>query len=158
MYSGMTIPGSSKPRIRQELKRLFGIHTGSIYPETVNLVEEMKEKSAHLNMKEFSMENELNYVLKQLEQELSYYLNYAIGLRRNEEANMDAVMIGIEKIVNSYRRGFIDLRYHPPEDKEFDRAVIEQAIERYTAIIQDFSKRIEQYDLGPFLGEKLQKI
>ena len=71
----------------------------------------MKEKSAHLNMKEFNMENELSYVLKQLEQELSYYLSYAIGLRRNGAANMDAVMIAIEKIVNSCRRGLIDLYY-----------------------------------------------
>lgn len=158
MYSGMTIPGGSKPLIRRELKQLFGIHTGSIYPETVNLVEEMKEKSAHLNMKEFSMENELSYVLKQLEQELSYYLSYAIDLRRNEAANMDAVMIAIEKIVSSYRRGLIDLYYSPLKVEKSDCDVLEQAVKKYADIVQDFSRRVEQYDLGSFSGEALQKI
>lgn len=159
LYSGMTIPGASKPLIRRELKQLFGIHTGSIYPETVNLVEEMKEKSSHLNMKEFSMRNELNDVLKQLERELSYYLSYAVDLRHSGTANMDAVMIAIEKTVSSYRRGFMDL-YHKVDHtvEESDRKVLEQAVKQYADIVQDFSRMAEQYDLGPFSGEALQKI
>lgn len=155
LYSGMTIPGASKPLIRRELKQLFGIHTGSIYPETVNLVEEMKEKSSHLNMRKFSMENELNDVLKQLERELSYYLSYAVDLRHSGTANMDAVMIAIEKTVSSYRRGFMDL-YHAVEGS--DRDILEQAVKQYADIVQDFSRMAEQYDLGPFSGEALQKI
>lgn len=155
LYSGMTIPGASKPLIRRELKQLFGIHTGSIYPETVNLVEEMKEKSSHLNMRKFSMENELNDVLKQLERELSYYLSYVVDLRHSGTANMDAVMIAIEKTVSSYRRGFMDL-YHAVEGS--DRDILEQAVKQYADIVQDFSRMAEQYDLGPFSGEALQKI
>ena len=158
MYSGMTIPGSSKPRIRQELKRLFGIHTGSIYPETVNLVEEMKEKSAHLNMKKLSMENELNYALNQLEQELSYYLAYAIDLLREGETGMDMVMLRIEKMVNSYRRGLIDLCHNSQKAENFDHNALERAVTRYADIVRDFSEKIERYGLGPFSGEKLEKI
>lgn len=158
MYSGMTIPGGSKARIRRELKLLFGIHTGSIYPETVNLVEEMKEKSAHLNMERFSMENELNHVLKQLKRELSYYLNYAVHLRLDKAANMDAVMMNIEKMINSYRRGFLDLLQNPSKAEGFDHAALERAAEKYTSMIRDFSSRVEQYELGPFSGEELQKL
>lgn len=157
-YSGMTIPGGSKPRIRQELKQLFGIHTGSIYPETVNLVEEMKEKSAHLNMKKLSMENELNYALNQLEQELSYYLAYAIDLLREGETGMDMVMLRIEKMVNSYRRGLIDLCHNSQKAENFDHNVLERAVTRYADIVRDFSEKIERYGLGPFSGEKLEKI
>lgn len=157
-YSGMTIPGGSKPRIRQELKQLFGIHTGSIYPETVNLVEEMKEKSAHLNMKKLSMENELNYALNQLEQELSYYLAYAIDLLREGETGMDMVMLRIEKMVNSYRRGLIDLCHNSQKAENFDHNALERAVTRYADIVRDFSEKIERYGLGPFSGEKLEKI
>ena len=157
-YSGMTIPGGSKPRIRQELKQLFGIHTGSIYPETVNLVEEMKEKSAHLNMKKLSMENELNYALNQLEQELSYYLAYAIDLLREGETGMDMVMLRIEKMVNSYRRGLIDLCHNSQKVENFDHNALERAVTRYADIVRDFSEKIERYGLGPFSGEKLEKI
>lgn len=149
-YSGMTIPGGSKPRIRQELKQLFGIHTGSIYPETVNLVEEMKEKSAHLNMKKLSMENELNYALNQLEQELSYYLAYAIDLLREGETGMDMVMLRIEKMVNSYRRGLIDLCHNSQKAENFDHNALERAVTRYADIVRDFSEKIERYGLGPF--------
>jgi len=158
IYSGMTIPGGSKPKIRRELKQLFGIHTGSIYPETVNLVEEMKEKSAHMNMEKFSMENELNYVLKQLERELSYYLNYAVCLHRDNATNMDAVMIDIEKMINSYRRGFLDLYQNPSRAEGFDQAALKRAAEKYTNLIRDFSNKVEQYELGPFSGEELQRI
>lgn len=157
-YSGMTIPGGSKPQIRQELKQLFGIHTGSIYPETVNLVEEMKEKSAHLNMKKLSMENELNYALNQLEQELSYYLAYAIDLLREGETGMDMVMLRIEKMVNSYRRGLIDLCHNSQKAENFDHNALERAVTRYADIVRDFSEKIERYGLGPFSGEKLEKI
>ena len=158
MYSGMTIPGEKKAHIRRELKQLFGIHTGSIYPETVNLVGEMKEKSAHLNTEKFSMENELNYVLKQLEQELSHCLNYAVRIQRSKVSNLEVIMMDIEKLINSYRRGILDLYQNPSKAESFDRAALERTAEKFTSMIQDFSSRVEQYGLGPFSGGELQKI
>ena len=118
----------------------------------------MKEKSAHLNMKKLSMENELNYALNQLEQELSYYLAYAIDLLREGETGMDMVMLRIEKMVNSYRRGLIDLCHNSQKAENFDHNALERAVTRYADIVRDFSEKIERYGLGPFSGEKLEKI
>ncbi|MEY8389494.1 FRG domain-containing protein [Oscillospiraceae bacterium 38-13] len=159
MYCGITISGGQKPQIRRELKQLFGIHTGSIYPETVNLVEEMKGKSRFLNTESFSMGNELNYVLKQLEKELDYYLDYAVSQSRAGAPNMEIIMIHIEKIVNSYRRGLIKLHYNTPADAaQEDRAVLERAKKQYCQLVKTFSESVEEYKIGPFSGEQLQEL
>lgn len=162
MYCGMTIPGSSKPKIRQELKQMFGIHTGSIYPETVNLVEEMKEKSFRLNTECFSMENELDYVLKQLEKELDYYLSYSVGQHRAGAPNMEIIMIYIEKIVDSYRKGLLMLRRSLPEnpqsqEEKRDAVALERAGKKYRRLVKQFAQALEEYGVEPFSGEKLQE-
>lgn len=158
MYRGMTIPASSKVQIRRELKQLFGIHTGSIYPETVNLVSEMKEKSFRLNTECFSMENELNYVLKQFEKELDYYLSYSIDQRRADASNMEIIMIYIEKIIDSYRKGLLMLRqslYKDKDAEEKDMAALERAAKKYKRLVKQFAEAIEEYGVGAFSEETL---
>lgn len=160
MYCGMTIPGSSKPKIRQELKQLFGIHTGSIYPETVNLVSEMKEKSFRLNTKCFSMENELKYVLKQFEKELDYYLRYSVSQYRAGAPNMEVIMIYIEKLVDSYRKGLLMLcqSQEQGEVEEKDAAVLKWAMRKYRQLVRQFSEALEEQGIGSFSGETLQEL
>ena len=58
MTYGIRIPKEAKPLIRKELKEFFGIHTGSIYPEIVNLVDEISNKSRKLNTEKFCCGNE----------------------------------------------------------------------------------------------------
>ena len=53
----------SKKVIREELNRFFGIHTGFVYPEGTNCVNEIINKSKKLNAKKFTFENEI-YLLK----------------------------------------------------------------------------------------------
>ena len=45
-YKEIIIDKDAKKIIREDLKRLFGIHTGSIYPEANNLVKEIKRKTS----------------------------------------------------------------------------------------------------------------
>lgn len=156
MYCGMTIPGSSKAKIRKELKQLFGIHTGSIYPETVNLVDEMKEKSFRLNTESFSIESELKYVLKQFEKELDYYLNYSVSQSRAKAPNMEIILLYIEKIIDSYRKGLLMLRQSLSEKKDLEE--LERAAKKYRRLVKQFSESLEEYEVGPFSGETLQKL
>lgn len=162
MFSGLTIPKESKPRIRRELKQLFGIHTGSIYPEIVNLVGEMKEKSGRLNTEKFTLKTELEAAMDQLERELSYCLSYAVRLQRGGQTELEDVMIDIEKLISGYRRGLLDLRRSPflpgPDQEKEIHAALNRAEERYIALVRDFARRAEQYGLSPFSGEALQKI
>ncbi|WP_455804690.1 FRG domain-containing protein [Clostridium butyricum] len=71
-YEKIEIPAECKSNIRKQLKNLFGIYTGSIYPEPTNLVNEISRKSCQINNNNFTYENELDLVLHNLENQLEY--------------------------------------------------------------------------------------
>lgn len=88
MTYGIKIPKASKPLIRRELEQLFGIHTGTIYPEIVNLVEDISEKSRKLNTEDFCCYHELRYAVRMLEKELDYYFGYILDCKRDHEQKL----------------------------------------------------------------------
>ncbi len=65
-YRKILIPSTSKKLLRRELKTLFGLHTGFIYPEPTNLVTDISNKSYNIDNSEFNLENELNLILNNL--------------------------------------------------------------------------------------------
>lgn len=73
--SKIIIDGQSKKSIQDELKNLFGIDTGSMYPQTDNLVHEMVTRSKNINNLDFCIENELEILLFNLESEIDYYIS-----------------------------------------------------------------------------------
>lgn len=156
LYSGMIIPGSSKADIRRELKLLFGIHTGSVYPETVNLVEDLKEKSGRLNTEPFSLQSELDHVLRQLEKELDYYLDYAVSLRRANAPGQETALLYIEKIIDSYRKGLLSLHRDPPKDAAGD--CLDRAAGEYSRLVRQFARELEAYGAGPLAAERLLEL
>ncbi len=156
MYCGIRIPKKAKPLIRQELNVLFGIHTGSIYPEIINLVKELSGKSRRLNTDEFTCRNELRYALKQLEKELVYYLDYAVEQKKSD--HIDQVLIHIERRVSHYRTGILEfMDYNGKlETPVLSRQDMEEILEQYNQYIQKFSDAIEEYHIGVFSCEALQ--
>ena len=159
--------------IRRELKQLFGIHTGSIYPEIINLVGELSSKSKKLNTEEFSCKNELLYAWRQMEKELDYYLDYAMGLKKNktntnrrgnEEAVPVQVLMHIEHVIDSYRKGFLEFsrdwqegQRHGQESQTggLRREDLREVIEKYNQSVREFSQNMEQYGIGEISGELL---
>lgn len=158
MCYGLRIDGKAKPQIRQELKRLFGIHTGSVYPEIINLVEDLSSKSKRLNTHEFSCSNEMNHALGQLEKELDYYLNYVLDLQELSSEEKNQVLIYIEHIVDSYRKGLLELIWADLDSKPgmLKKNDIEQAVAKYNRAVQAFSDKLYRYGMGVFSGQKLQ--
>ena len=168
MYYGIRIPGKAKPTLRKELKQMFGIHTGSIYPETVNLVQELTHKSNQLNTQPFTLKNELHYTLKQLSRELDYYFGYLYRLR--EQGNPSALLRGmrhVEQVVDSYRTGLLHLVQNRElwetelsEDAENSaqaaREEIDQFKKNYNQQISEFHKKTTQYGLGDFQEDALK--
>lgn len=168
MYYGIRIPGKAKPTLRRELKQMFGIHTGSIYPETVNLVQELTHKSSQLNTQPFTLKNELHYTLKQLSRELDYYFGYLYRLR--EQGNLSALLRGmrhVEQVVDSYRTGLLHLVQNRElwetelsEDAENSaqaaREEIDQFKKNYNQQISEFHKKTTQYGLGDFQEDALK--
>ena len=149
MTYGIRIPPSAKPRLRHELKQMFGIHTGSIYPEIINLVEDISQKSRRLNTRDFTWENELAYGMDRLEKELEYYLDYAVDQHRNGGENTDQILLEIEKIINSYRVGIVEfVREFPLEDRTQLAAGMKGILERYQSIVHEFADELVRYGIG----------
>ncbi len=170
MFCGIRIPKEAKPKLRSQLKNLFGIHTGTIYPEISNLVRELTHKSRQLNTQAFTCENELYYALAQLERELDFYLDYALTQQRETRPEpdgevrqkiMEQNLAHIEWVIRGYRDGLLRFCSRFREEKEVWKAEITeeqlQAVLRaYNEQLEDFSRRAAQYSLGEFLGEELK--
>ncbi len=108
MMSGIVIPKKAKPLIRKELSLMFGINTGSVYPEIVNVAEDLVNKSKSLVTEPFGWKNEIKYVLNNLERELSYYFEQLLLHKDDKNGEYYDMIQTIEMIINSYRIGIID--------------------------------------------------
>lgn len=163
MSYGILIPGEAKSGIRRELKQLFGIHTGSIYPEIINLVDELSSKSRKLNTEEFSFKNELEYALRQLGKELDYYFDYVVEKKESREEEVIRILMHVEHVIDSYRKGFLEVvrDYDAGQDHGetlggLKEGELQSVIEKYNGLVQEFADSIERYDIGAFSGRELQ--
>lgn len=142
MMNGILIPKEVKPTIREELSLMFGINTGSIYPEIVNLAEDLVQKSKCLVTENFSQNNELKYVMKNLKKELSYYEKYLFDFdKANKTAYFEAVQL-VEIIINSYRIGLIDFFEKTPQDISNEK---QKWVAEYNEIVKKFAANMDMF-------------
>lgn len=146
LYCGIRIPKEAKPLIRQELNQFFGIHTGSVYPEIINLVKELSGKSRRLNTQEFTCENELRYGMKQLKKELIYYIDYAIEQRNSE--HMGRILIHMERRLACYRQGVKEFQEYCKHNKVVPDEMINEIINQFNQYVRQFSDIMEEYHIG----------
>lgn len=106
MMNGFIIPAASKAKIREELSVMFGINTGYIYPEIVNLAADITKKSKMLITEDFSWKNEMSYAIQNLEKELIYFSEYMAMYDKDKSSYYEAIQL-IEATINSYRTGII---------------------------------------------------
>lgn len=115
-YLSITIDKDSKKEIRKYLKLLFGIHTGSIYPEVENLVKDIGVRSNRINNSIFSLKNELELAISNLSRELNHQLKEIVKIVNKQNEDIDEleneiikVIIYVEKTVYNYKKDIIDL-------------------------------------------------
>ena len=159
MMGGIVIPREAKPMIRKELSVMFGINTGSVYPEIVNVAEDLVNKSKSLVTEPFGWKNEIKYVLNNLEKELSYYTEQLSFHNTNKDSEYYDMIQTVEMIINSYRIGIIDFlqdfkscNYSGSEEEA--RGEITKIIDRYNSIITKVTKDINT-DCGTQLSADL---
>ena len=156
MTYGIRIPKEAKPLIRKELKEFFGIHTGSIYPEIVNLVDEISNKSRKLNTEKFCCSNELMYAVRMLEKELDYYFDYILDNRK--DLDTDEILVYVENMINSYRIGLLDFTQNLKEAIQkvyLSEDELNTIVNRYNQLILEFSKELNQHGVHKFSGDQL---
>lgn len=156
MTYGIRIPQKAKPLIRRELKQFFGIHTGSIYPEIMNFVEDISDKSKKLNTEEFCCYHELMYAVRALEKELDYYFDYI--WKHSKREGLNEILLYVENIVNSYRIGLLEFAHNMEEieQKAFIKpGELTEVVDRYNQLIMEFSSELNQHGICDFSGEQL---
>ena len=161
MMNGIVIDRESKAQIRKDLSLMFGINTGTIYPEIMNVADDLVNKSKILITDDFSWENEISYVFKNLKNELSYYFDYLASYGKNNRTSefYESVQY-IEQLINSYRTGLIKF-YNDRnnlkisnvniDEKYLDKNTLETKLEEkmknlianYNAIIDDFAEAVQ---------------
>lgn len=168
MYYGIRIPGSSKKLLRKQLNRLFGIHTGSIYPETINLVKDLTRKSGWINTQPYTCENELHYALRQMERELDYYLYYVVSqkIAQDGEAEADGegterlqnILGHVECVINGYREGLIYFMQDRLLWKEntIEESRLQAVLSDYNRQLQAFAGHMAAYGCGKLAWEELK--
>lgn len=111
-YDKIIIPYQSKNTIRNELKTLFGLHTGFIYPEPSNLVKEISDKSNKIDNKPFAIETELELIKYNLSLDLDYYENLIIQGAFNKnitDKSIISTLQKVEELLFSYKLGIEEL-------------------------------------------------
>lgn len=126
MYEEILIPANAKKTLRKELKDFFGIHTGSIYPEAENLIEEIKKKSLSIENSTFDFDSELKILMCNLKNEIKYYLFHIFN---NADKPYELIR-QLEKTLRSYQLGLSQLKYDGKNNyssyiKEYNDAIEE---------------------------------
>ncbi|SCI94354.1 FRG domain [uncultured Clostridium sp.] len=145
-YKTIVIDGASKEDMRNDLKRLFGIHSGSIYPEIDNLVKDIEVKSDRINNNEFSLDNELDLVINNLTREINYFKEKIIDCSnkfdkdKNEELidQMIKIIMDSERCISYYKEELKELKLYECHNLNIDSTII-----NYNKLVYEFVDYIE---------------
>lgn len=115
VYKKIIIDQKAKPQLREDLKKLFGIDTGSMYPEINNCVQNITEKSQKINSNEFNLSNELAMVFLSAESEIE---TFYIKIIQNKDR--ERIIRNCEKRLLWYKKGFEELKLCIGENKTYE--------------------------------------
>ena len=145
-YKSIQIKGENKKILREELRELCGIYTGSVYPENFNTVKEIIRKTNYVNTKEFEVQTELELARGNLKRCLDYYQEVLENEGDSREKFLD-ILIEAESNIRDYRYGILDLSEGEQEgykgDEKFQIAVRETR-EYYNELVEEFYRELEQ--------------
>lgn len=153
-YKTIIIDKSARKKIREDLRMLFGIHTGYIYPEIDNLVKDIQSKSNKISNIEFSLSNELNLVKNNLIRQIEYFKTLVVDNTRdvckenNESINkIIKIIMNIEKTIYCYKMDLKELynELKISDSNSIDLEVVDEIIDMYNVIINDFIEYISYF-------------
>lgn len=131
-YKRVVISKKAKPKLRSDLKRLFGIDTSSMYPEVNNCVDNITEKSQNTNSKEFTLENELAMTICALERDVEMF-----SIEIIENPDRESVIRRCERRLLWYKKGYEQLAKCIGTDKD-GKKELNIFVENYNTCVNDF--------------------
>ncbi|XRG77037.1 FRG domain-containing protein [Rossellomorea sp. GAMAL-10_SWC] len=154
-YKKLIIPGEYKKDIRAQLEYLFGIHTGSIYPEPANLVNIIKNKSYKIHSIDFHLESEFDLVILNFNREIEFFKSSIINKihKNNSIDEVVKIITKMEEIIYSYKLGFEEYSTLTNKNIKFETNNLDPKINSITEIINIYNDTIDNLEntLLPFL-------
>lgn len=136
---GIRISKYAKDRIRNELRYMFGIYTGSVYPEVELMHEEIKSRCMRLNAYCSDWNRSTEAALDDIEEEYDYFGNCCEYFVREGKTKGELVRFIEKSIVihkNHLKEYWERLQIMPKDEKGFD--LKEHLISRYNEILTSF--------------------
>ncbi len=158
MYDRIRIPCSAKKGIREELSVLFGLKKSFIFPEIVNHVDDLSEKNQILITEDFSLDNEIKYVLATFSDELEYFSKFlATYDRESNEVEFYKAVQEIEKIINSYKTGLEDFLYYAKDPQKLEKYSADKITEEYDRLLSEFIEKMKDKEITISDSLKIKK-
>lgn len=134
------IPSKSKKRLRRELKELFGIYTGSIYPQADNLISYIEKKTMKLETFDYNFENEVELSIENFKDELQFYLDKIY----NEEQDPVNTILPLEKTLKKWYFNFKQI-YSTSGINDHEKEILNDYKNNYITLLKDFDKAFLEY-------------
>lgn len=153
VYTSIKIPSSRKSLLREQLNQLFGIHTGFVYPEIDNLVNELSHKCKKIEVKDVNFDTELECIEEQFGLELEYYYEQIITKESDTAGFIYTIKI-TEKILQSYYIGIKQLeKYLNDSHNGFDnKDRIHESFRRfknqYNNLLEEFTSSLNTKNIN----------
>lgn len=142
---GIRILGAAKARIRHELRSMFGIYTGSVYPEVELMHDEIKEKCLRMNTFENTVGNNINAAIKIWQREYDYFADCCDYFVNSNQDDMELIRL-IERSVTDHKfkvKGLIkrlmayDLKVQEKESRTSEE-ITKLIVAKYNSILREF--------------------
>lgn len=139
VYKKIVIDGNSKKKLRKDLKKLFGIDTGTMYPEVNNCVDSITEKSKNTNSNEFTIKNELEMTLRTIEREIEIFT-----MEIMKSKDKESTIRSCETRLLWYKKGYEQMKSSINESGQEKRDVINFSV-KFDACVNDFYSWSQKY-------------
>ena len=138
MYDKIIIKASDKKTIRKELKELFGIENGTMYPEAFNQVSFIKDKSIYINNCEYTNEQELSLFINFFNNECENFINQNFYSTQGNDANT---------IILGYRNYEKKIKLYSEQLKTIYKVLIKngRTNEKAEVIIEKFNETLDNF-------------
>lgn len=147
---GIRISHDAKAKIRHELKYMFGIYTGTVYPEVELMQEEVNERCLRINSFDYSLVKTTEDAMDEVQAEYSYFAGCCDYCIQSKEP-LDSLIRIIEKSIVTHKaylkEYYLRLRSlsSGAQGKEMQKNIsvtscidADGLVEKYNGILSDF--------------------
>lgn len=135
-YEKVIIPYNLKSVFRKELKDLFGIYTGFIYPEGDHKVDEIIDKSIKFDSSFFSKKTELKLISDHIKKYFGYNIKRIVAQKEQISSfELERQIMTIEREIRELKKRILDLSEITDDEKEV-----------YDKLKEEFNKQIDSLE------------